>query len=215
MATKKKAKKTAAQKKKSKASKPRAKSTKKAAKKSVKKSTSKKRAAAKKKSATKKKTAKSAKKSAAKSAKKTAKSAKSKKAAPKKSANSKPRGKSGGSDPFASLLPPVRKSHSNSKRNWSEIFSPTDNRVLVVPDPAQEMTQGGLYIPQSSQDKPQQGVVASLGPGHIDDKGRRRPLDVRLGDRVMYRSYAGQRFQLLNEDLLILKEDEILGVVPD
>lgn len=95
-----------------------------------------------------------------------------------------------------------------------QLFTPLDNRVIIQLQGVSDRTPGGLYIPDMVQERPNQGQVVAVGPGHRDAKGRFHPLDVQLGDVVMFGRHAGTEFALSEQnDLLLLREDEILAVV--
>lgn len=97
----------------------------------------------------------------------------------------------------------------------SSVFTPLDDRILVERMRAAERTPGGLYIPDSvaSGDRPNQGRVVAVGRGHLSKKGRVRPLDVHLGDEVMFNNFAGSEVQIESQDYLLLREDEIIAVL--
>lgn len=100
--------------------------------------------------------------------------------------------------------------------DFSDFFTPLDDRVLVQRSEAATRTAGGLYIPDtvSSADRPSQGRVVAVGHGHRDKKGRLRPLDVQLGDTVMFPAFSGSEVTLgAGESLLLLREEEIIAVV--
>lgn len=107
---------------------------------------------------------------------------------------------------------PVRKT---ATEDFSSIFTPLDDRVLVQRSGVSDRTPGGLYIPDTVQagDRPKQGRVVAVGRGHRDKKGRLRPLDVRLGDLVMFAEFGGADVKLFGEDLLCIRENEIIAVV--
>lgn len=97
-------------------------------------------------------------------------------------------------------------------KDWSDFFVPLNNKILVVIDRALEKTPGGLYIPDSGKETPNTGNVVSVGHGKIDKKGRVHQLDVKVGDKVMFSHYGGQKFRLRDQDVVILSEDEVIGV---
>ena len=92
-------------------------------------------------------------------------------------------------------------------------FRPLHDRVLVRRVTAEEKTAGGIIIPDTAKEKPQEGEVISVGPGTLDDKGGLRPLDVKAGDRVLFGKWSGTEVKLNNEELLIMKESDIMGVL--
>ena len=95
-------------------------------------------------------------------------------------------------------------------------IKPLGNRVLVKRAKAQT-TKGGILLPDTAQEKPKEGQVVAVGPGKVDDQGNRDSMNVKIGDRVLFSSYAGtevkNRDKAEDEELLILSEDEILGVL--
>ena len=93
------------------------------------------------------------------------------------------------------------------------MFKPLSNRILVKRVSEEEMTKGGIYIPASAQERPQEAVVVAVGNGKRLDSGEVVPVDVQEGDHVLFGKYAGQEFKIEGEDHLILSEDEILGVL--
>ena len=92
-------------------------------------------------------------------------------------------------------------------------FRPLHDRVLVRRVTAEEKTAGGIIIPDTAKEKPQEGEVVAVGPGTLDDKGELRPLDVKAGDRVLFGKWSGTEVKLDNEELLIMKESDIMGVL--
>ncbi len=90
---------------------------------------------------------------------------------------------------------------------------PLEDRVLVKPIEASNKTDSGLYLPESSKEKPIQGEVVAVGPGKLMDNGHRAQLSVKIGDRVVYGRYAGTEIELKGVKHLILRETELLGVV--
>jgi chaperonin GroES len=92
-------------------------------------------------------------------------------------------------------------------------FRPLHDRVLVRRVAAEEKTAGGIIIPDTAKEKPQEGEVVAVGPGTLNDKGELRPLDVKAGDRVLFGKWSGTEVRLNNEELLIMKESDIMGVL--
>ncbi|MGP1311051.1 MAG: co-chaperone GroES [Phycisphaerales bacterium] len=90
---------------------------------------------------------------------------------------------------------------------------PLEDRVLVKPVEAETRTQSGIYLPESSKEKPIQGKVVALGPGKLLDNGTRAALSVKKGDTVVYGKYAGTEVEVKGEKHLILRETELLGVI--
>ena len=92
-------------------------------------------------------------------------------------------------------------------------FRPLGDRVLVRRVEEEAKTKGGIIIPDSAKEKPQEGEVLSVGPGARDDAGKVHPLDVKVGDRILFGKWSGSEVKLDGEDLLIMKESDILGVL--
>ena len=88
---------------------------------------------------------------------------------------------------------------------------PLGDRVVVEREESE--TAGGILLPDSAKDKPARGTVVSVGEGKCDDKGRRHPLQVKPGDRVVFTSYAGEPFKVGDSELLLMREDDILAVL--
>ena len=92
-------------------------------------------------------------------------------------------------------------------------FRPLHDRVLVRRVEAEEKTAGGIIIPDSAQEKPAEGEIVAAGEGARDDDGDRIPLDVKVGDRILFGKWSGTEVKVDGEDLLIMKESDILGVI--
>jgi chaperonin GroES len=92
-------------------------------------------------------------------------------------------------------------------------FTPLHDRILVRREDEAGTTRGGLIIPDSAKDKPQEGAVISVGKGKTNDEGRSFPLAVKQGDRILFGKYSGTEIKIDGEALLIMKEEEVLGVV--
>ena len=90
---------------------------------------------------------------------------------------------------------------------------PLDDRVVVEPVEAEEMTAGGIVLPDTAKEKPKRGKVLSIGVGKRLDNGERAPFSVKKGDEVIFTSYAGTEIKLDGEELIIMTEDDILAVV--
>lgn len=93
-------------------------------------------------------------------------------------------------------------------------IKPLHDRVIVRRlDETSNQTAGGLYIPDSAKEKPQEGEVIAAGAGKYKENGERQPLDVKTGDRVLFGKYSGSEIKIDGEELLIMREDEILGII--
>ena len=92
-------------------------------------------------------------------------------------------------------------------------FRPLHDRVVVRRIDAEEKTKGGIIIPDTAKEKPQEGEIIAAGPGARDESGKLVPLDVKAGDRVLFGKWSGTEVRIDGEDLLIMKESDIMGVV--
>ena len=92
-------------------------------------------------------------------------------------------------------------------------FRPLHDRVLVRRIEAEEKTAGGIIIPDAAKEKPQQGEVLAVGPGKRDETGKLVPTDIKAGDVILFGKWSGTEVKIDGEDLLIMKEDDIMGVV--
>jgi chaperonin GroES len=92
-------------------------------------------------------------------------------------------------------------------------FRPLHDRILVRRIEADEKTAGGIIIPDTAKEKPQEGEVIAAGPGARDDSGQLQPLDVKVGDRILFGKWSGTEIKLDGEDLLIMKESDVMGVM--
>jgi chaperonin GroES len=92
-------------------------------------------------------------------------------------------------------------------------FRPLHDRVVVRRVDAEEKTAGGIIIPETAKEKPQQGEVLAVGPGKRDEAGKLVPLDVKAGDRILFGKWSGTDVKVDGEDMLIMKEDDVMGVV--
>ena len=92
-------------------------------------------------------------------------------------------------------------------------LKPLADRLVVEPTEREEMTASGIFVPETAKEKPQEGKVVAAGPGRKDDEGKRIPMDVAAGDRVLYAKYAGTEIKLEDKKYLILKESDILAIL--
>jgi len=92
-------------------------------------------------------------------------------------------------------------------------FRPLHDRVVVRRIDAEEKSAGGIIIPDTAKEKPQQGEVVAVGPGARDDQGRITPLDVKVGDTVLFGKWSGTEVKIDGEELLIMKESDLMGVL--
>jgi chaperonin GroES len=92
-------------------------------------------------------------------------------------------------------------------------FRPLHDRVLVKRIDESEKTAGGIIIPDTAKEKPSQGEIVAVGPGARDESGRLAPLDVKVGDRILFGKWSGTEVKLDGKELLIMKESDIMGVI--
>ena len=92
-------------------------------------------------------------------------------------------------------------------------FRPLHDRVVVKRLDGEEKTKGGIIIPDTAKEKPQEGEVVAVGPGARDEAGKLVPLDVKAGDRVLFGKWSGTEVKIDGEDLLIMKESDIMGII--
>src|ERR1700741_4136693 len=92
-------------------------------------------------------------------------------------------------------------------------FRPLHDRVLVSRIDAEEKTAGGIIIPDTAKEKPQEGEIIAAGPGARDESGKLVPLDVKAGDRILFGKWSGTEVKIDGEELLIMKESDVMGVI--
>ena len=92
-------------------------------------------------------------------------------------------------------------------------LKPLGGRVIVEPIEQEEMTAGGIILPETAKEKPQEGKILAAGPGDRDEDGERIPMEVQIGDKVLYAKYSGTEVKVDGKKLLILRESDILAVV--
>jgi chaperonin GroES len=90
-------------------------------------------------------------------------------------------------------------------------LQPLADRLVVKPTQKEEMTKGGIYLPDTAKEKPQEGEVIAVGPGRMTDDGKRIPLDVKVGDRVIYSKYGGSEIKIDDVEMIILRESDVLA----
>ena len=93
----------------------------------------------------------------------------------------------------------------------AEELQPLADRVVVKPLPKEEVTRGGIVIPDTAKEKPQEGEIIAVGPGKLSDDGKRIAMEVKKGDRVIYSKYAGTEVKVDDDELIILRESDILA----
>ena len=94
-------------------------------------------------------------------------------------------------------------------------FRPLHDRIVVKRIDAEEKTKGGIIIPDTAKEKPQEGEVLAVGPGGRDENGKLTPLDLKVGDRILFGKWSGTEIKLDGQDLLIMKESDVMGVIEE
>ena len=92
-------------------------------------------------------------------------------------------------------------------------FQPLGDRVVIRRETSEEKTQGGIYLPETAKDKPARGTIVSIGDGRVLDNGTRTHFQVKEGDRVIFLSYAGDEFKVGDDELLLMRESDILAII--
>jgi chaperonin GroES len=108
---------------------------------------------------------------------------------------------------------PPRQSLAQNKEETNMAFRPLHDRVVVKRLEGEEKTKGGIIIPDSAKEKPQEGKIVAVGPGARDESGKLVPLDLKVGDNILFGKWSGSEVKIDGEDLLIMKESDVLGVV--
>lgn len=90
-------------------------------------------------------------------------------------------------------------------------INPLGDRVVIKPTPKEDMSKGGIVLPDTAKEKPQEGKIIAVGPGKMSDDGKRLVMEVKVGDKVVYSKYAGTEFKLDDEEVVILRESDILA----
>ena len=90
---------------------------------------------------------------------------------------------------------------------------PLQDRILVLRVPEEEKTKGGIIIPDTAKEKPAEGKVAAVGKGKVDENGKPIPMEVKKGDRILFGKYSGTEIKIEGEDYLIMREDDVLGII--
>lgn len=93
------------------------------------------------------------------------------------------------------------------------MLRPLGDRIIAKPSSAEEKTAGGILLPDSAKEKPQQAEVIAVGPGALLDNGKRSPIDVNIGDKVIYGKYSGTEIKVGSEDYVILRQDDVLAIL--
>ena len=92
-------------------------------------------------------------------------------------------------------------------------FKPLRDRVFVKFSSEEEKTAGGLFIPDAAKEKPQKGTVIAVGPGRVGEDGKRQPMDVKVGNTILFDKYSGSKIKIEDEEYLIIREEDILGII--
>ncbi|MBM4140669.1 MAG: co-chaperone GroES [Nitrospira sp.] len=92
-------------------------------------------------------------------------------------------------------------------------FKPLRDRVFVMYSSEEEKTAGGLYIPDAAKEKPQKGTIVAVGAGRVTDDGKRQPMEVKAGDTILFDKYSGSKIRIDEEEFLIIREEDILGIL--
>jgi chaperonin GroES len=90
---------------------------------------------------------------------------------------------------------------------------PLQDRVIVKRVEEEEKTKGGIIIPDTAKEKPQEGKIIAVGPGKVTDEGKKIPMEVKVGDRILFGKYSGSEIKIDGEEHLIMREDDILGII--
>jgi chaperonin GroES len=90
-------------------------------------------------------------------------------------------------------------------------IEPLGDRVVIKPTPQEDVSKGGIVLPDTAKEKPQEGKVIAVGPGRLTEEGKRIAMDVKKGDKVIYSKYAGTEFKLDGEELIIMREGDLLA----
>ena len=107
---------------------------------------------------------------------------------------------------------PAAKPAKNGSRSSTRLV-PLHDRIVIRPVVQEEVLASGIVIPDTAKEKPQQGKVYAVGSGKVKDDGKRQPLDVKEGDTILFGKYSGQEIKLDGEEYLIMREEEVLGVI--
>jgi chaperonin GroES len=107
----------------------------------------------------------------------------------------------------------ARRSRSPSKKEKAVSFVPLGERVVIKPIERESQTRGGIYLPDTAKEKPQEGEVVAVGSGRVADDGKRIPMELAKGDRVIYSKFAGTEYKDGDQEYLILRESDILAKI--
>ncbi len=93
------------------------------------------------------------------------------------------------------------------------MLKPLGDRIVVKATTAEEVTRGGIVLPDTAKEKPQEGEVIAVGPGRVLDSGKTAAMDVKVGDKVIYSKYGGTEIKLNGDEFVVLRQDDVLGIV--
>jgi chaperonin GroES len=93
------------------------------------------------------------------------------------------------------------------------MLKPLGDRIIVEAITAEEVTKGGIVLPDTAKEKPQEGKVVAVGPGKLMDNGKTAPMEVKVGDRVVYSKYGGSEIKINGSEFVVLRQDDVLGIV--
>jgi chaperonin GroES len=93
------------------------------------------------------------------------------------------------------------------------MLKPLGDRIIVEAITAEEVTKGGIVLPDTAKEKPQEGNVVAVGPGKVLDNGKTAPMEVKVGDRVVYSKYGGSEIKINGSEFVVLRQDDVLGIV--
>ena len=109
----------------------------------------------------------------------------------------------------------ITQQNVQGKEEVSMQITPLGDRILVKPLEAEEKTKGGIILPDTAKEKPQEGRVVAVGKGKTSDDGKVQPLEVKPGDKILYGKYSGTEIKLEDEEHLIIKEEDVLAIITD
>lgn len=92
-------------------------------------------------------------------------------------------------------------------------LKPLGGRLVVEPTEQEDVTTGGIFLPETAKEKPQKGIVLAAGPGERDDKGKYIPMEVKVGDTILFNKYAGTEIKVDGKKIIILRENEVLAII--
>jgi chaperonin GroES len=93
-----------------------------------------------------------------------------------------------------------------------ELLKPLGDRIIIKPTAAEEVTKGGIVLPDTAKEKPREGEVIAVGPGKVQDNGTKVPMDIKVGDKVIYSRYGGTEVKVGADEYVILRQDDVLAV---